>query len=375
MMTAAMAQSVRSLMMLSRPGMAIASVFLAILILPSEAFAEPPAQAETPVEDAVEPTPEPAPAPVPSGPYPYVLAIINGGVVTNVAALSYDNDYSAFWTAMQAQNDEVRRVPVGSAGVGWIVLPDGSLGPEPPPTPPDQLPQPADGEGEWRRTGPADPSPTQPREYPYVLAIINGGVVTNVAALSYDNDYSAFWAAMRAQNDQVLRVRRAGIGWRLMPDGSLAPPAPRPGMVWDGSEWRDPGTEEVERPTDVRGWALDRSEPIIADFYAGVYGRLLVPEDAVDEDSTTAEIAERSIVMIESYGDTVPFLARFDGLTQLRERLERELDAALAAREQTTGEPVSEEVAEGFRGAARRLAASFLSLFGMDSTAWIRGLA
>ena len=386
MMGAALGERVRIMMGLNLSGGVVAGAFLACLLLPAAAFAEPPSDAgtsEEEVETATDPGSTPEPAPAPSGPYPYVLAIINDGVVTNVAALSYDNDYSAFWSSMQAQNDEVRRVPVGSAGVGWVVLPDGSLGPEPPPTPPEELPRPEEDAGEWQRTGPTDPSPAQPRTYPYVLAIVNDGVVTNVAALSYDNDYSEFWSSMQAQNDHVLRVRRAGIGWTLMSDGSLAPPAPRPGMVWNGSEWRAPGTEDVDRGTDVRGWALDRDEPVRpaapddaddVDDTRRAYedgwlrGRIIVPDEALTDGVTPSELAERSIVILESHGDDVtPLLARFDGLQALLSGADEAVDRAVEVHAATTGEPVEEESVGRLQDARRRLVVWAQSVFGLVS--------
>jgi hypothetical protein len=49
-------------------------------------------------------------------------------------------------------------------------------------------------------------------ELPKVLAMIDGGVVVNVAALSSENDYTQFKAEMSAQHDSVLEVAAAGLG-------------------------------------------------------------------------------------------------------------------------------------------------------------------
>ena len=335
----------------------------------------------------------------------YALILDDAGLVINVSVF-HPVDSQGWLEAMRQQGANVIVREHNDVGIGSVLQPDGSFARDVPPPPPAALPTP-EGDAGWthqpgveepRKPQIADPNLRRflgvpgPEDGVNRIALHIGpdGVVKNASV--YNTVTSVGWLElMRERGEHIVIADRGGIGWSLLPDGSVAPPKPRPGMVWNGSEWRDPGTEAVERPKDVRGWALDRVEPIvprsaddlgdaadgavIADLSAGVYGRLLVPEDAVDEDSTTAEIAERSIVMLESYGDTVPFLARFDGLTQLPERLDRELDAALAAHEQVTGEPIEESVAEGFRGAARRLAASFLSLFGMDTTAWIRGLA
>ena len=233
---------------------------------------------------------------------------------------------------------------------------------------------------------PAEPEPVRPAgPYPYVLAIINGGVVTNVAALSSERDYSGVWASLRASNDAVLRVPvgSAGIGWTVMADGSLAPPKPRAGMVWNGEEWRAPGTGSVQRPSDVRGWMTDRAEPV--DRAAGtdrngaepfidswMYGLLIVPDDALDDAATHEQLAERSIVMLESHGETVPFLARFDGLARLLERVDAALDSAIDAHEASTGAAVPEPEQQGLRSAARRAVEPFLRLFGVGATISVR---
>ena len=364
----------------ARVRVAAAAALASILWLPTAAAAtEDASDTVTDTADAEEPEPL-------RGPRPYVMAIINGGVVTNVAALGYERDYSGLLISLRASNDAVLLVP--SAGIGWVVLPDGSLGPKPPPEALPRSPESAetgDASGGWRRTEGSGSSSGSPGEYPYVLAIINGGVVTNVAALGYERDYSGLLISLRTSNDAVLRVPRgtAGIGWTLMPDGSIAPPKPREGMVWNGAEWRSPGTETVERPSEVRGWMTDRVVPIErgpqeqerlgADGSAMVdalmYGMLIVPDEALEGEPTHERLAERSIVMLESHGETVPFLARCDGLQLLSECLDAALDGAIPAFEESSGGTVAEAEQKGLRAAVRGIAESFLRLFGFGSSA------
>jgi hypothetical protein len=359
----------------------VAAASLASILWLPTAVAATEDSSDTVVDAAEEPEPL-------RGPRPYVMAIINGGVVTNVAALGYERDYSGLLISLSASNDAVLLVP--TAGIGWVVLPDGSLGPKPPPEPPEALPRSPDSaetgdasEG-WRRTERSGTSQGSPGEYPYVLAIINGGVVTNVAALSDRNDYSSLLASLRASNDAVLRVPRgtAGIGWTLMPDGSIAPPKPREGMVWNGAEWRSPGTETVERPSEVRGWMTDRIVPIEREpqeqerpgvdgserVDALMYGVLIVPDEALEGAPTRERLAERSIVMLESHGETVPVLARCDGLQWLSECLDAALDGAISAYEENSGGLVAEAEQKGLRAAVRRIADSFLQLRSGSST-------
>ena len=78
---------------------------------------------------------------------------------------------------------------------------------------------------------------------PDVAAIIDGGVVVNVAALSTENDYSAWLDAMRAEHDAVLIVPAAGIGWEEWEPGKVRPVQPGPDCVWTGSEWDCPEPE------------------------------------------------------------------------------------------------------------------------------------
>jgi hypothetical protein len=72
-----------------------------------------------------------------------------------------------------------------------------------------------------------------------VAAIIDGGVVVNVAALASEVDYSAWLDAMAAAHDEVRVVAEAGIGWTVEVEG-LRPPSPFPSWVWNGDEWEAP---------------------------------------------------------------------------------------------------------------------------------------
>ena len=78
---------------------------------------------------------------------------------------------------------------------------------------------------------------------PQVLAIVDDGVVVNVAALSTENDYSALKAHLATQHDSVLEVAAAGIGWEEYSPGKLRMPAPSPDCVWTGDEWDCPEPE------------------------------------------------------------------------------------------------------------------------------------
>ena len=66
-------------------------------------------------------------------------------------------------------------------------------------------------------------------ELAQVAAIIDGGVVVNVAALSDEVDYAGWIAAMRDAHDDVRIVTQAGIGWGV--DGNGDPVAPEPDPV------------------------------------------------------------------------------------------------------------------------------------------------
>jgi hypothetical protein len=82
-----------------------------------------------------------------------------------------------------------------------------------------------------------------------VLAIIDGGVVVNVAALSSENDYSALKADLSSKHDSVLEVAVAGIGWTVEAEG-LRPPSPYPSWLWNGDEWEAP----VPKPDGNYWW-------------------------------------------------------------------------------------------------------------------------
>ena len=88
---------------------------------------------------------------------------------------------------------------------------------------------------------------------PDVAAIIDDGVVVNVAALSTENDYSGWLTAMKAEHDSVLIVPAAGIGWEEYEPGSLRPPSPYPSWTWDGSAWVAP----VPMPDDGGAYSWD----------------------------------------------------------------------------------------------------------------------
>ena len=85
---------------------------------------------------------------------------------------------------------------------------------------------------------------------PDVAAVIDGGVVVNVAALSTENDYTGWLDAMRAEHDSVLIVPAAGIGWEEYEPGALRPPSPYPSWTWDGGEWVAP----VPKPDGDYWW-------------------------------------------------------------------------------------------------------------------------
>jgi hypothetical protein len=81
---------------------------------------------------------------------------------------------------------------------------------------------------------------------PEVAAVIDGGVVVNVAALASEVDYTAWLTAMRADHDSVLIVPAAGIGWEEYEPGKVRAPQPGPDCVWTGSEWDCPEPEPDE---------------------------------------------------------------------------------------------------------------------------------
>jgi len=85
---------------------------------------------------------------------------------------------------------------------------------------------------------------------PKVLAIIDDGVVVNVAALSSENDYTQLKADLATQHDSVLEVAEAGIGWEEYEPGKVRMPSPFPSWVWDGDEWEAP----VPKPDGPHEW-------------------------------------------------------------------------------------------------------------------------
>jgi hypothetical protein len=85
-----------------------------------------------------------------------------------------------------------------------------------------------------------------------LAAVIDSGVVVNVAALASEVDYSAWLDAMAAAHDEVRVVAEAGIGWTVEVEG-LRPPSPYPSWVWDGSEWVAP----VPMPEGPHSWDED----------------------------------------------------------------------------------------------------------------------
>ena len=78
---------------------------------------------------------------------------------------------------------------------------------------------------------------------PQVAAMVDGGVVTNVAALSTENDYTDWLKDARTRHDSVLIVDAAGIGWEEYEPGKVRPPQPSPDCVWTGDEWDCPEPE------------------------------------------------------------------------------------------------------------------------------------
>ena len=88
-----------------------------------------------------------------------------------------------------------------------------------------------------------------------VAAVIDGGVVVNVAALASEVDYSAWLEAMRAEHDEVRIVPAAGIGWTVEADG-LRPPAPFASWVWEDGAWVAP----VPMPDGPHIWDEDAQD-------------------------------------------------------------------------------------------------------------------
>jgi hypothetical protein len=53
--------------------------------------------------------------------------VISDGVVVNVASFDTDFAYNEWLQLAEQEYDEVRMLPVASAGIGWTVEPDGTL--------------------------------------------------------------------------------------------------------------------------------------------------------------------------------------------------------------------------------------------------------
>lgn len=85
-------------------------------------------------------------------------------------------------------------------------------------------------------------------ELSQVAAFIDNNEVTGVAALSDENDYTDWLQMMKAEHDDVLLVKHAGIGWKVTPDG-LRPDKPDDTTwLWDDlNGWWD---RPVPRPVD-----------------------------------------------------------------------------------------------------------------------------
>lgn len=312
-------------------------------------------------------------------PLPQVALILDDeGVVINVAALSSTNDYTGWLEAMRANGATVIIWESNTVAIGSVQQPDGSFArpaaPEPPSALPDVSTDEDEGESGWREHGPAVAEREAPRA-PVIgdpglrkflgvpgpedgtirtaLHIVDGVVVN---ASVYNTVTSVDWlAARRAQGATIVIADRGGIGWVVQADGTITPPSPHPDWVWNGSEWRAPGTASVVRPDDVTGWALDRAESV-ADG-AQVRGTLIVPDRAAGDDGPEDlhAMSERSIVMIESSGATVPFLARYDGFDSLLAKVGSDLDSAVETHETATRDTVDAEEVAGFREAVRRV--------------------
>ncbi len=345
----------------------------------------------------------------------YALILDDEGVVINVAV--YHPVDSAGWLElMQDRGAHIIINEQNTVGIGSVLQPDGSFAreqtPPPPsaPEPPDGLPAPTENDAQWNQyNAPAsvEPAPRRPvirdpelakhlgvapadssgvvteRGRTMTALIIENGVVVN-AAVYHTIDSLGWLELMKARGSEVIIVEEhsAGIGWTVHTDGAVIPPAPRSGLVWNGAEWRSPGTETVERPSEVRGWMTDRIVPIEREpqeqerpgvdgsemVDALMYGVLIVPDEALEGAPTRERLAERSIVMLESHGETVPVLARCDGLQWLSECLDAALDGAISAYEENSGGLVAEAEQKGLRAAVRRIADSFLQLWSGSST-------
>ena len=80
-----------------------------------------------------------------------------------------------------------------------------------------------------------------------VAAMDDGGIVTNVAALDSDVDYTDWLKAVKLEHDSVLLVPEAGIGWEEYKKGKVRMPQPSPDCSWDdkAAVWICPEPEET----------------------------------------------------------------------------------------------------------------------------------
>ena len=348
----------------------------------------------------------------------YALILDDEGVVINVAVY-HPVDSVGWLELMEERGARIIINEENTVGIGSTIQPDGSFVREqepshlPAPAPPAALPEPAEGEAQWQQhhaPEPSSPTPRQPvirdadlarhlgvapadddgvvqgRGRIMTALIIEQGVVIN-AAVYHTVDSLQWLELVRAQGLEVIIVpeHSAGVGWIVHTDGSVIPPRPRPGLVWNGNEWRAPGSENVVRPSHVQGWFISRSEELSRtrtgpdgtaeedsvpyDPYAAISGWVIVPDSALEGGLTHAEIAQQSIVMLESQGSATPLLARLDGLAGLRERSEQAANDAISAHEAATGASIEHEEAQRLRGAVMRISEAFLRLFQVDAAA------
>jgi len=82
------------------------------------------------------------------------------------------------------------------------------------------------------------------------LALINNGIVVNVASVGPDREYAQLKAYLATKYDSVLEVPVAGIGWEEYKKGKLRPPAPSPDCTWDDKAgvWDCPAPPDPETP-------------------------------------------------------------------------------------------------------------------------------
>ena len=95
------------------------------------------------------------------------------------------------------------------------------------------------------------------------LAMIDNGVVVNVASVGTDHDYTWLKDHLASKHDSVLEVPEAGIGWEEYEPGKVRMPSPFPSWVWDGEQWQAP----VPKPDGDYYWdeAAGDWKPVKAD--------------------------------------------------------------------------------------------------------------